>query len=141
MTEQLLCKSLSMLATLYPDAKVSADMLTLYQELLADIPDAILEQAVHEYAKNNKWFPKVSELREIARRLANLADCVGFESAPMIDGLTAKAQELEDKFYDGEFDPWEWEKLADDFNKADRPLRADRTRQREGIYAAYLNIE
>jgi len=51
--------------------EVSDDAAALYAEVLADIDDVVLKSAVMEHIGANKWFPKVSDLRERARELGS----------------------------------------------------------------------
>lgn len=48
--------------------------LEIYSQKLSDIPEWLLAKAVDEHIKTSKFFPSVSELRELAKRLANTAD-------------------------------------------------------------------
>jgi len=47
----------------------SALALKLYARLLADIEPNLLQAAVLQHLATNKWFPKISELREMALKL------------------------------------------------------------------------
>jgi hypothetical protein len=131
----------------FPDAKgkVNKETLQLYSRKLADIPDHILEQAIDNYIDQGKWFPKIAELREEARRVANLPTLMSsFASAekddppppspvpdPTEDVLLIAFLSLEDDLHHkGEFDERDWLALADKFEKADRPHRADNLRRR-----------
>lgn len=68
-TGSTLQKVLLMLKIAYPDAKLEEKSPKLYERMLADIPDEVLEQATLDHISRSQWFPKISELRRAAARL------------------------------------------------------------------------
>lgn len=75
-TERTIKQVMALLSAAYPDHwnKLSVEqvgqLLTLYGRTLADIDDALLEQATLRHIAQSQWFPKVSELRSAATALA-----------------------------------------------------------------------
>ena len=63
----------------YYNKSLDADVLGIYKDALSDIDDDVIDQAATEHIRTSRWFPKVSELREIAERIMgdNLDDVVG----------------------------------------------------------------
>jgi hypothetical protein len=114
----------------YPEKDHDPATVTLYLDSLADIPAWLLERAVQRHIETSEWFPKISDLRQLAARLAGT--CQFEQLAPFpVDRLTAAAQALEDAFFhEGRLDPAEWEQLAGQFERLDRPHRADHTRDK-----------
>lgn len=76
-SEKTIKQITALLSAAYPDHwnKLSVEqvsqLLTLYSRLLADIDDALLEQATLRHIARSQWFPKVSELRNAAVDLAH----------------------------------------------------------------------
>jgi hypothetical protein len=74
-----------MLSRAYPDhagkhlaGLEAVETMRLYQRILEDIPDAIVESATIDHISSSQWFPKPSELRErCAALIANDADSIG----------------------------------------------------------------
>jgi len=58
------------LTTAYPGVERTRETLDLYIEMLADIPGYVLMRAVEEYLVKANWFPKISELRQAAAKVA-----------------------------------------------------------------------
>ncbi len=130
----LLARSLEMLALAYPDKQLSRQSLQVYLENLADIPSQILDAAVRAHIQSNPFFPRVSELRQAARKLTGGQPFEALEDNPY-DRLTRQAVELEEAFYRrGELDASAWERLAEQFDYWNRPERAARTRERLRMY-------
>jgi hypothetical protein len=118
---------LEQLSLAYPEKKLDAGTLQLYLDNLDDIPLYLLESAVRAHIQSSSWFPRISDLRTLATRLAGTSL---FESLPdhPQDQLLHQAQALEDAFYfDGHFDPAEWRLLAQLFERSGRPYRAEHT--------------
>lgn len=121
----------------FPDAKkhVGKETRALYQRKLADIPDHILERAVDAYIDTGKWFPKIAELREESRRIANLPTrLTSFEVAEPDEptNLLAEWIALEDSL---SYDPAAYLVLANRFDKVGKTHRADAIRKRAAHYA------
>lgn len=121
---------LALLARLYlayPEKVHDPATVALYLEGLADIPAWLLEKTVQQCIETSAWFPKISELRQLAARLANTRDFAALDPFP-VDHLAAEALALEDAFYHtGRLDPDKWERLAWKFNQVDRSYRAEYT--------------
>ena len=62
---------LMMVASYYPNFKVSPNMATLWHDLLADLPSDLLLQATKRHCASEKWPPKISELRQAAIAIMN----------------------------------------------------------------------
>jgi len=122
--------TLKTLIDAYPDHRIEKRTLQVYLERLADIPAYLLAAAAQAHIESSTWFPKISELRQAAARLANTHDFSSLPPYP-VDHLLAEAYALEDAFfYEGRLDPAEWERLADKFERVNRPYRADHTREK-----------
>ncbi len=117
----------------YPEKKPDAALVSLYLESLSDIPPWLVRRAAEQHIRRSVWFPKVAELRSLALELAGLAadagplPLAGLPPHPC-SWLTARAVELEEAFHSrGRLEPAEWESLAAQLGRADRPHRAART--------------
>lgn len=51
------------------DLEAHAESLILLGEDCADIHPALLDEAAHRWARENRWMPRASELRELAFRI------------------------------------------------------------------------
>jgi len=129
MTEvERLLPILSLLSLAYPEKRLNPETIQLYLKYLADIPDYLLEEAVRAHIQSSPYFPRLSELRALAQRLASGRSFKSLPADP-VDRLAAEAQALEDAFYEtGELEPAAWESLAERFESAERPYRAEHTR-------------
>ena len=70
-TAETVSRVWKMLTRAYPDhagkhlaGGEAVETMRLYQRILADIPDALLEAATVDHIAGSQWFPKASELRE-----------------------------------------------------------------------------
>jgi len=70
-----------MLSRAYPDhagkhmaGSEAVETMRLYQRIVADVPDAVLEAACIDHMASSQWWPKPSELRErcMAMRMSKL---------------------------------------------------------------------
>ena len=122
---------LSILETLsaaYPNRSRDQRTVQLYVERLSDIPVYLLDQAASQHIATSNWFPKIAELRAAAARIAGTSEFHVMGPAP-IDTLAAEAFELEQLFWhERTLDPSAWFALADQFERANRPHRAEHTR-------------
>ena len=57
---------MAVLATSYPNFKLTAETIKVYKALLEDIPIEYLQAGALKHATENKWFPSVAELRDAA---------------------------------------------------------------------------
>ena len=57
---------MAVLATSYPNFKLTVETMTVYKQLLSDIPVDYLKAGCLKHATENKWFPSVAELRAAA---------------------------------------------------------------------------
>jgi hypothetical protein len=55
------------MAIVLQDKKISAEFIAIYQEMLADIPDDILVQAMKGCLLTCRFFPSIAEIREKAQ--------------------------------------------------------------------------
>ena len=68
-TEQEVSETLAMLVDYYEYGdEMTPGKARLYVRSLVDLDSAALVEAVTEHVQASKWFPKISELREIAKR-------------------------------------------------------------------------
>lgn len=51
------------------DLEAHAEALKLLCEDVADMPPTLLDQAARQWARENRWMPKASELRDLARAI------------------------------------------------------------------------
>lgn len=70
MSEQGVFKCFKILISAYPGTEIDESTGKLYTQLLADIPDNILEAAVLDHITRSIWFPKVAELRTACSELS-----------------------------------------------------------------------
>jgi hypothetical protein len=119
---------LKRIATAYPEKRLDEATLRVYQEELADIPTALLDQAVRQHIHTSPWFPHISDLRKRAHQIAGITS---FNSLPPpgVDSLALEAHQLENAYFkSGEFDPLAWEKLACQLERRGRIYRAEELR-------------
>jgi hypothetical protein len=120
------------LLTEYYNHEPSEAQANIYLDALSDLDPSVLDDSARLWIHRSPFFPKVSELLEIARSVP----------APTPDYLANQAQMLEDDFYyDRTLDPQAWLDLAEEFEKADRPHRALHTRQKLAAFLAILEQE
>jgi hypothetical protein len=123
-----LLKILKTLTDAYSSQQIEVDTLQVYLDNLKDIPSWLLELAVARHLRASAWFPKLSELRELAEKIAGLSDFTALDPLPP-DLLSREELELEAAFYHQDhLDPHEWEWLAVRFERAGRPHRAQAAR-------------
>ena len=92
---------------------------SIYLDALSDLDPVPLQESARRWIRRSPFFPKVSDLLQIARQIPS----------PAPDALAYRVQALEDAFYaEGRLDPAEWERLAVQFEQLDRPHRAASTR-------------
>jgi hypothetical protein len=141
---------LETLSRAYPHQAISRPTAELYARLLADIPAGLLQQAAEAQIGSSSFYPRIAELRAIAARLAGTKRFdslppAGFDYTTLhstIDELAYQAQALEDVFYQGRsLDPEAWLVLADQFDQADQPHRAEYTRRKLAGLQAVLEQE
>jgi hypothetical protein len=119
----------------YYGRELSASNLQVYLQALADLEPRSLAQAARQWIGQSPFFPRVSELRQLAARISGS----GNTQAPLPDYLAAEALELEESFADsGVLDPRAWNDLARRFEQADRPHRAAAIRRRLAAYQQLL---
>lgn len=116
--------ALKLLVGAIPGAKVGENTAEAWLVLFAEISDDKLLQAAKDVAVKATYFPVPREI------LAAVRD---HEGDPLPGGLRGAARRLEDAAYAGDFDPAEWEELAQAFDKADRQYGAERIRAKAKI--------
>ena len=114
----------------------------IFRQELEGIPLRLLEDAIQAYIRASTWFPRVSELREMAAKMANVAGSpTGFESLPHvsdIDELDQRLVKLEEAYYlAGRLNKAKWRRLAADLEAAGRPSGAARARERYAVYLSH----
>lgn len=68
----------------FSNTELTKDKLTLYAELLQDVPMEKLEKAMIECAKTVKFFPSVAEIRQEANKIPTIIRGDGYEE---VNGL------------------------------------------------------
>ena len=127
-TEKQVIHSLKRLAAYY-GREPTDEQAEIYVDLLGDLDAWRLRGAVRGWMQKSPFFPKVSELLELAAAIPE----------PQPDYLAAEASHLADKFYfTGELDQEEWDALIERFEHAERPYRAANLRKRYAIYTAMI---
>lgn len=109
---------------IYPEFKPSnpAETFQAYAELLEEVDPVAFERAVERWMRDQKWFPRPSELLAVAR---SEFETMGRRSSDAGNAafaqLASRRIALEETFYHrGVLDPDEWEHLAVDFDAAGR---------------------
>ncbi len=122
------------LTSAYPGVERTRETLDLYVEMLADIPGYVLKRAVEEYLVKANWFPKISELRQAAAKVAGTSRFWELPE-PQVDSLRGEAVHLEHLFFpQGILDEETWEQLADQFEQAGRGYGTERIHKKaEGL--------
>lgn len=123
---------LDALGKAYPRQVHPKQSAALYVQFLEDIPEDLLWQAARRHISTSSFFPSIAELRSLAARLANTHRLESLENnATSPDNLAYQAQLLEDDFYrDRILEPAAWLALADQFERLNRPHRAEATRRK-----------
>jgi hypothetical protein len=113
----------------FPDKPLDESTLKVYVDELADIPVMLLERAARRHIRTSSFFPRISELRQVADQIARLI--VDSPASSLGESyLTLEAYLLEaDYFQHAEFDMNKWEKLAELLEQANRPHRAAEVRE------------
>jgi hypothetical protein len=121
-------KLLKRLALAFPRPEPSKETIALYVEHLESLSLYAIRKAVDHHIRYSKWFPRISELREVGSRF------VGYEPGFQLfadDELIRKVWALEHAFYhEGEFDLEAWTELAEQFEADDRIEWAEAIRKR-----------
>lgn len=121
---------LGLLLLAFPDKKLSTDALVLYADELADIPILLLEKAVRQYIRTAMFFPRIAELRRLARQITE-SMAISASAPAGCDYLSLEAHLLEkDYFTLGIFKLEQWERLVDQLEQADRPVQAAELRRK-----------
>ena len=61
---------LKQLFACYPNTSIEPETVIMYDDLLSDIPDVLLQDAVKQAISRSEFLPTVAKLRETARNLA-----------------------------------------------------------------------
>ena len=100
----------------------------LYIHYLADVPVGVLHDAKEYCIKNNKYYPRVSELRAQVERYAGTDNTKSMNS---VNHLAAQQFQMEQHFFDtGELDDELWMNVAEQYERLDRPHRAEFMREK-----------
>lgn len=109
--------------------------LRLYVRALSDLTPDELEHAAAEHIKVNKWFPKVSELRELVEKRTA-------QKSPQRDELEVELYACEDAFYAGRaYDAGRLEHMAYLYEQVGREHKAAWVREKSRRWAAILEVE
>ena len=133
--------SLKRLTHAYAGKEQARETMELYIEMLADIPGYVLKRAVEEYIAEATWFPRISELRQAAEKVAG-TNCFWELPETLVDRLRGEAVQLENLFFrDGILDADMWEQLAGQFEQAGREYGAEGVRKKLQAYQAIAEQE
>jgi hypothetical protein len=139
---EAILRVLVILGRAYPNQGISRDGLDIYVQMLADIPVDLLWRAAERHMAESQYFPRISELRSQAARLAGTDRFASLSPTAKPDLLAARAQDLEDDFFeDRTLDERAWLALAEEFERADRPHRALHTRKKLAAFQVILEQE
>ena len=126
---------LKTLASAYPDRQVPRETLKLYVQALEDIPAYILHRAVIAHIQESPWFPRISELRQRAVKIAGAPDFAGLPDKPL-DYLRLEEEALWQAFdRTGELDISAMEALLAKYERLGRQAVADALRQRVDYFS------
>jgi len=116
---ELIYSLLRRMMTIYPEFRPAnpAETFQTYADLLADLDPADLWDAVNDWMREQKWFPRPAELRQAALRKFETRGRHPSDAGnnPVYD-LAGRRVALEEAFYhDGSLDSDDWERLAADY--------------------------
>ena len=108
----------------------------LFMRLLEPYPGSVLEEAVISHIQASKWYPKVSEIRDLCDNLLPKGQTY------QVDSLAAEQIELENEFYDSrQFDAERFERLALQYENSGRLARAEQVRRRAHNFSRAIEQE
>ena len=123
----------------YPEKRLDKHTLKIYVEELADIPASLLDQAATQIIRRSTYFPRISELRQVAQQLAGI-ERFSSVSLPGVGYLDFEAEKLEnDYFRRAKFDIKVWDNLADKLERVGRPHRAAELREKASHIQAMIS--
>ena len=107
-----------------------------------DVPAAVVQAAIDLHINRSKFFPSVAELVSLLRDAQSHAlESTAQEDAKIwqrIQSFRARQKALEDTFfYEGEFDPNDFERLAQQMIAADHPHQAEACRRKAATLAQF----
>jgi hypothetical protein len=81
-TERAVVEVCGVLAAAYPSFSLTRETIAVYQRVLSDLPDELLQTAALDAISKCKWFPTVAELRDAALsiRTNSMAQLSAFEA-------------------------------------------------------------
>jgi hypothetical protein len=65
-TDKVIVQVMGVLAAAYPSFLLTRETIAVYQRVLSDVPDELLQHAALDTISKCKWFPTVAELRDAA---------------------------------------------------------------------------
>src|SRR3990167_7053860 len=65
-TEKVIVQVMGVLAAAYPSFSLTRETIAVYQRVLSDVPDELLQHAALDCISKGRFFPSVSELRDAA---------------------------------------------------------------------------
>ena len=65
---------LEILTASYPNTEITSDTIRIYDRLLSDIPEGVLEAACVQHIAQSRFFPTVAEMRELSSKLMDKAN-------------------------------------------------------------------
>jgi hypothetical protein len=138
-------ETLEMLAEYYRETgeRMTDKRLEVYARTLADVPPEVLERAAMDWIRGDgKWFPKVSELLQLAKLQTGLAnaDFRAYTEPADFDTLAAEEIRLKDQYAAGVFERRDWEALAERYRRAGRIARFETLQARLAHYTGANHV-
>lgn len=113
----------------YPAVKISNPESTI-REFISQLEEFeldVLRRAIDEHMRKCKWFPTISELRELCRKFDRMG------SAVEVDWMAARLEMLWDAwFQNGVFEEGDWMQLIEWYEKSERTCKAEQARRKMG---------
>jgi hypothetical protein len=112
----------------YPDKRLDKRTMRVYLDELSDIPAEILHRAASQHIRTSPYFPRIAELRLIARQLAGTANFASL-SSPAVDHLDLQAFQLYNAYFQhGTLDLQAWQSLIRQLENVGRSCKAHELR-------------
>jgi len=68
-TDQTVAQAFALLSANWPDRTIAPETVSLFAEMFRDIPDRTLMMATVQWIATQKWWPRVADLRQTAKRI------------------------------------------------------------------------
>ena len=140
-TKEEILDVLETLIHAYPGHKYSENTFQIYIDHLSDIQPDLLRLTVKNLIDTSTWFPRVSEIRAEATRIAGHSGVTNWDPQPFTP-LSQIFFELEQDFFHYRIlDEDTWITLAKEFDRRDRIYGAAKTRERLAQFKQVLAEE